>query len=478
MEQLPIASFGRRDASGLLAFLQHCQMLARDRDRPQLASITLRVPHIAPLAVLQSIYAPQERHFYMERTASEEAIAGADAVVEACFSGEGRFAEVKSFAADVCANTLATGDWDVPAAGPSFFCAFTFAGDTGGASADPPARVFVPRWQVARRGEDFSAVANILVAADFPLEPIAERVWAAYRRFCAYDYADISGGMPTISHARERSVEEVEATDKAFYCQAVERALASIRNGSFEKIVLARKLRLRADLPWQPLDALSRLRERFPGCHAFSFGLGGARSFMGASPELLVNYQQGVVETEAIAGSISRGVNAMEDAQLGRQLLASAKDAREHACVRDSILRRLAAIGLSGEASLTPRLLALANVQHLVTPIRAKGRAELHLLDLAGVLHPTPAVGGSPRAAALVELQKLEGFERGLYAGLIGRFDAAGEGSLLVGIRSALIEDCEAELYAGAGIVEGSAPELEWHETEIKLCALRDALLG
>jgi menaquinone-specific isochorismate synthase len=474
MEQLPITAFGKRDASGLLAFLQHCQSVARERGHPQLASITLRVPHIAPLAVLQSIYAPHERHFYIERTASEEAIAGADAVVEGCFSGKARFAEAKAFARETLANTLATGEWDVPAAGPSFFCAFTFADNVSDGSADPPARVFVPRWQVARRGADFSAVANILVPPDALLELLAERVWSAYQRFGAFDYANTPAATSTTASVPQFKVGG--DADSPDYRQAVERALAAIRQGTFEKIVLARRLRLRADTPWQPLDALSRLRERFPGCHAFSFGLGGGRSFIGASPESLVSYHNGVVETEAIAGSIARGANALEDAQLGHQLFASAKDAHEHACVRDSIMRRLAAIGLKGEAASAPRLLALANIQHLVTPIHAKGRAGLHLLDLAETLHPTPAVGGTPRAPALACLREMEGFERGLYAGLVGRFDANGEGSLLVGIRSALIEGCDAELYAGAGVVEGSFPELEWGETEMKLRALLEGL--
>ncbi len=475
MQQLPIADFGKRDVSGLLAFFKHCQSVARERGRPQLASITLRVPHIAPLAVLQSIYAPHELHCYIERTASEEAIAGADAVVEGCFSGHGRFAEVKSFAAQTLANTLATGEWDVPAAGPSFYCAFTFSDDPAVHCADPPARVFVPRWQVARHGADFSAVANVLVAADAPLALLANRVWSAYQRFGAFDYGGDSNGTLT-DDSQRRQFKPLATSDSSHYRQAVKQALAAIRCGTFEKIVLARRLRLRADIAWQPLDTLSRLRERFPGCHAFSFGLGNGRSFIGASPESLVSYHNGEVETEAIAGSIGRGANALEDAQLAHQLLASGKDAREHACVRDSILRRLTAIGLQGQAASAPQVLALANIQHLVTPIRARGRSGLHLLDLAQTLHPTPAVGGTPRAAALAHLRQLEGFERGLYSGLVGRFDANGEGSLLVGIRSALIEGCDAELYAGAGIVEGSSPELEWQETEMKLRALREGL--
>jgi menaquinone-specific isochorismate synthase len=157
-------------------------------------------------------------------------------------------------------------------------------------------------------------------------------------------------------------------------------------------------------------------------------------------------------------------------------LLDSEKDLREHACVRDSILRRLEQVGILGIADQGPRILPLANVQHLHTPIHAEVGESVHLLEVLSELHPTPAVGGTPREAALSRIRELEQMDRGLYAGVVGWFNHLNEGEMVVGIRSALIDGRRAKLYAGAGIVDGSEPEKEMRETELKLRALLETL--
>jgi menaquinone-specific isochorismate synthase len=182
--------------------------------------------------------------------------------------------------------------------------------------------------------------------------------------------------------------------------------------------------------------------------------------------------------TEAIAGSAPRGQTASEDAKHARALLESVKDLREHICVRDSILRRLEKVGVEGKAEANPQLLLLANVQHLRTRIEAEVGEAVHLLDILPEMHPTPAVGGSPREAAVPSIADLEQIDRGLYAGVIGWFNHLNEGEMVVGIRSALIEGKRARLYAGAGIVEGSDPNKERRETEMKLRALLDVLVS
>jgi menaquinone-specific isochorismate synthase len=139
-------------------------------------------------------------------------------------------------------------------------------------------------------------------------------------------------------------------------------------------------------------------------------------------------------------------------------------------------LRRLRKVGVEGRAEVTPRLLPLANVQHLRTAIEAEVGDEVHLLDILQEMHPTPAVGGSPRESAVPRIGALEQIDRGLYSGVVGWFNHLNEGDMIVGIRSALIKGKEARLYAGAGIVEGSTPDKETRETDLKLRALLDAL--
>src|SRR5690606_19258866 len=151
---------------------------------------------------------------------------------------------------------------------------------------------------------------------------------------------------------------------------------------------------------------------------------------------------------------------------LGAALLHSDKNRREQAVVLESIRRRLAPLGLQLEHPGEPALLRLANVQHLHTPIKAQLPENLRLLDALAPLHPTPAVGGSPREVAVTAIRELEAFPRGLYAGAVGWLDARGGGEFVVGIRSALVRGTTARVYAGAGIVSGSDPEKEFNETD------------
>jgi menaquinone-specific isochorismate synthase len=223
---------------------------------------------------------------------------------------------------------------------------------------------------------------------------------------------------------------------------------------------------------------LNGLRQRFPDCYSFSFTQGRGPSFIGASPERLVRVSKGILETEALAGSIRRGATASEDAALASALLRSEKDLREHREVLDDIVARLSPLGITPEFPPQPHVRRLANVQHLDTPVHAALPDSVHLLDVLAAMHPTPAVGGSPREPALARIRELEGFPRGLYAGALGWLNARGGGEFFVGIRSALVEGSQARVYAGAGIVAGSTPEKEFAETELKFKAMLDALLA
>lgn len=473
MQIIPSSMLPERDEGALRSFLEGCRETAKAKGHFQIASISLSVKHIAPLAVLESIYEPDELHFYIERASDEEALAGAEAVVEARFDGSDRFEKVKAFSDEILENTITVGDLSEPFTGPHFFTAFAFDDTVPEGSAFPAATVFLPRWQVSRSQGKYGAVANLRIDPDTNVDELVARVWGAYNKFGAFDYASEAELAQETVGAEVLSRVEL-APDR--YHTAVQVALEEIRSGAYEKVVLARGIELKADQPWQPLIALNRLRERFSGCFTFSYGGGAAGSFIGATPERLLQIRDGHLLTEAIAGSAPRGATAGEDAKFASQLLSSEKDQHEHAYVRDSIIRRLANLGVEAKAQGTPRLLPLANVQHLRTQINAEVGNSVHLLDMLADMHPTPAVGGTPREAAVPRIKDLEKIDRGLYAGVVGWFNHLNEGEMVVSIRSALIEGDTAKLYAGAGIVEGSDPEKEMRETEMKLRALLDVL--
>jgi menaquinone-specific isochorismate synthase len=473
MTILPLHPADNASPDALRAFLGECRTVAQRDGVAKLVSISLAVDALDPLAVLESIFEPDEPHFYAERPATDTAIAGAEIAASFEARGPGRFAAAKQWVSDTLAHTIAVGDVGAPFGGPHFFAGFTFHDEVESAEPFPPAFAFVPRWQVALAGKTTTAVANLLVKPDADLEALVQRVWRAHQKFRQFGYnAEVSAEVSAPAAAQ---FARHEAGD---YRGAVARALERIGAGEFNKIVLARAQDLTADQPLHPLRMLNGLRQRFPDCYAFSFAQGKGPSFIGASPERLVRVSKGLLETEALAGSIRRGASASEDAALAGVLLRSEKDLREHRQVLDDIVARLRPLGLTPEFGAAPQIRRLANVQHLHSPVRAALPSSVDILDVLAAMHPTPAVGGSPRDAAVRRIRELEGFPRGLYAGAIGWLNARGGGEFFVGIRSALVEAAKARLYAGAGIVAGSAPEKEFAETELKFQAMLDALVA
>ena len=385
--------------------------------------------------------------------------------------GADRFDQLQKFADETYDHAIAVGTVDAPFGGPHIFVAATFSEQTETTEAFPAVTAFVPRWQVARAGESTTAVANFLVEADSDLQALADRVWRAHARFAGFTFRTESEEGETVASNR------VSRTEDYDYRASVASALTRIQADEFAKIVLARAIDLTAEAPLHPLESLDGLRERFPDCFSFSVANGRGDSFIGASPERLVRVSRGVLEADVLAGTIKRGRGAVADATLGASLQSSTKDRHEHDLVLSSVIGCLTELGLAPDYPSEPGLRKLANLQHLHTPVRAELPDDVRLLDALKVLHPTPAVGGFPRSAAVSAIRDLEGFPRGLYAGALGWMNARGGGEFMVGIRSALVRDKQARVYAGAGIVAGSTPDKELAETDLKFQALLEGLI-
>jgi len=254
------------------------------------------------------------------------------------------------------------------------------------------------------------------------------------------------------------------------YVAITTRALDAIRAGSLEKVVLARRSRIAwtRRVPW---DVVLRRIYRAPRTTRFAFSR-GARVFIGATPETLASTEGRIVSTEAVAGTVAR--RGFDDAEVAA-LLASEKDQREHAFVRDALVGALAPF--VEETSIgNVHVRSTAGVHHLVSTVTAVRRGAQHIVELAGALHPTPAVAGSPRDVAQGFIRANEGWSRGWYASPVGWFDRAGDGAFVVAIRSALLDDGGAWVFAGAGVVRGSRPELELAETQAKQAPMVSAL--
>ena len=281
---------------------------------------------------------------------------------------------------------------------------------------------------------------------------------------------------PAAPAAREPSRFAVDPTSgRDEWMSAVEAALARIADGPLAKVVLAREVVIEADRPFAVAAVVDRLRHLHRS--SFTYASGG---FVGASPELLVRRRGDRVISQPMAGTVPRGETVSDDRRLSRRLESSAKDLSEHRLVVDAILAALGPMCRSLYAGDGPEVVRLATVSHLATTVTGR----LHpaepaptALDLARLLHPTPAVGGLPRSSALAAIAALERFDRGLYAGPVGWVDSRGDGDWAVALRCATLHGASARLAAGAGIVAGSDPATEWTETQAKLEPMLHALV-
>jgi menaquinone-specific isochorismate synthase len=250
---------------------------------------------------------------------------------------------------------------------------------------------------------------------------------------------------------------------------AVAAATERIARGELQKVVLAHDLVATAEHDVDVRYVLAGLAASNPGCWAYAVD-----GLVGATPELLVSRDGDQVFSRVLAGTMPRG--GADDAGRVAELTGSAKDQQEHRYAVESLVEALGPHVTGLRAPAEPGVLELSNVSHLVTDVTARLDDSSHVLDLLAALHPTAAVGGTPRAAALRAIAELEGMHRGRYAGATGWVDAAGDGEWAVALRGAELSGRTARLLAGAGIVPGSDPASEWAETEAKLGAMLPVL--
>jgi menaquinone-specific isochorismate synthase len=255
----------------------------------------------------------------------------------------------------------------------------------------------------------------------------------------------------------------------------VQDALDQIAATTFEKVVVGRRLRIEGSRRFNLRRLLGALGYFFPSCQIVNVQR-GAKSFVAATPERLLTLRGTRVEVDALAGTTARASEAQHDGALAEALRCSPKNRHEHRLVVQAIRDALASCASRIHSAEEPAILQLNNAQHLWTRISATLDSPSDVFALADALHPTPATNGQPRCRASAWLQRSESFERGWYTGAAGLVEPDLTGELWVLLRCAEISDRTAELYAGAGIVEGSDPASEWRETEQKLAAMLTAL--
>ncbi len=359
-----------------------------------------------------------------------------------------------------------------PGAGLVVVGGFAFAPEGGHApswAGFAPASMVIPEISLARRGRRTWITVAAQLLPDDRADDVMERVIRRLQRLHGRS-------LPLLDPAPVGAYEVFSPMPPAHYEQAVQRATERIAASEFDKVVLAREVDVHAPTDHDPAAIFGLLREAFGSSFVYAVGRGDA-TFIGATPELLVRRQGQRASTVALAGSTRRSADPAVDDHLAEQLLRSDKDRAENAIVARRIARTLAPVSVWVAAAEEPMVVKVANIQHLAAPIRAQLTEPIDAVTLAGLLHPTPAVGAEP-PGALGAIPALEGFDRGWYAGAVGWADAAGDGEFCVALRCALLRGRHGRCYAGCGIVRDSDPASELAETEIKLGVMLPALAG
>jgi menaquinone-specific isochorismate synthase len=378
-------------------------------------------------------------------------------------SGPRRFELAQRFSA-VSLGRLAAPQACPPLARPRVLLAFSFF-DSPLQEGDgvPGVQAVLPRWQLSRQGRHCWLRLQRTLGGEVSARSLAEELWEQAERLAQLpaDPCANAGDKPGPAIVSSSAWQEG-------YRSVVERGLELVKAGDLRKLVLAVRQQLHLAQPLDPLQLLAQLRQRQPGSCRFLWQQADGPALLGASPERLLTVRQGQLRSDALAGTAPVGPNA-------EQLLRSDKDRREHALVVEAITEVLQQSELTPHCPRHPRLARHGQLVHLHTPITA-ALGDQQPLALAAALHPTPAVAGLPRRAAMAALRSLEPFERGYYAAPIGWIDSEGDTELRVAIRSGTLQGQRLELTAGAGLVSGSAVERELAEVALKLGVLQQQL--
>ncbi len=461
------------DSDSFKAFLH---ALAQEKENAQrLVSITLPIAPIDPLVALEQ-HSDEEDKFYWDHPENKISISAAGKVAELKATGTERFDEIAIQTRELSNSISAYTSISHQMAGPLFLGGYSFGDHNVGQiwKHFGAARFVLPEWILVRSGHIYMLTLILERGSkevhDIYME-IIERVT---------DFLNIAGNCsikPDSSKPAQNILCNLQSVfEKSVWLERVKRAKDLIQENEFDKIVIARSIEMESQFDLTPTLLSYSLRQTYPECYNFIIQVDKDTSFIGATPERLASFENGVFKTESLAGSTSRGKSASEDAALAQSLMQSEKDLEEHQFVVRAIDDSLAPYSYRVEHPNQPLIKKLNNVQHLFTPISASIKDGVQIHDLLRQLHPTPAVGGYPKERAIPYIQEIEQIERGWYSAPVGWYNLNGCGEFAVAIRSALIHKNKAHLFAGCGIVENSDPESEWRETLMKFQPMTSAL--
>ena len=452
------------DSKAIVALLK----TQRARSTHQIISLEFDLPDVDPLLALRALGAKSQPYFYWEQ--GDRSIAMIGNAATRSFTGADRFAIAQKYLQEIV-DGLASRTRSFK---PIIYCRFPFFDAPASSVPFATSHLCLPQWQIECQGGRCALIVN--VPENRSIEVVGQEIAVVIDRL-----ERLSGQCLSPNPAKTASKIDIMGQDSLE--NSIDLALQAIAQEQIQKIVLAHTAEVTAP-NLSIFSSVANLRDRHPHCYTFATSDGLGNCFLGASPERLVTVRDGLLIADALAGSAPRGQSPLLDRQLGAELLADPKEQHEHRLVRDFITNSLVDLGLHPQWSAAPRLLQLANIQHLWTPIRTVLLPAVSPLAVVGALHPTPAVAGLPRDLACAKIREYEQVDRSLYAAPLGWIDVDGDCEFVVGIRSALVTglrgaspaETRVRLYAGAGIVAGSQVSREVAEIQLKLQPLYQSL--
>ncbi|MGR9048995.1 isochorismate synthase [Halobacillus faecis] len=381
-----------------------------------------------------------------------------------------RFREVQSLWNHLQENAMLHDDYNKKGTGMVALGGFSFdpvqKEDTPWESF-PDSQMTIPAFLLTKVDGETYLTINALIFPEDHQQQIATQI-QEHRDFLLKE-GEMTGSLPDVEKTFEVAPEA--------WKKSVKKATEDITAGLMEKVVLARELRVTFKEDVHITAVLKALADTQPNSYIFCYESEGDY-FIGATPERLAKVVDRELVSTCLAGTVPRGRTEQEDLKLGEELLGDPKNRQEHQFVVEMIKEAVEACSSQVEVPNGPVLYPLRNLQHLYTPVKAVLDQGYTLLDVIEKLHPTPALGGMPQQVSVEYIRTHETLNRGWYAGPIGWFDAQDNGEFAVAIRSALIQQKEASLFAGCGVVEDSDPEAEYAETAVKLKPMMDVLGG
>lgn len=445
---------------GLLAFLKNNDL--SNKSGQILISFAYKISNIDTDFIIDSVLKEDRKVFYFTRPDENLVLLAFNELISIKVKGDNRFSILRNKFSEITAGSINNFDKDLHQDFPLFlggtkFCSVDKSDEwTDFAEND----WFIPKFLFYKKNKEEYFIINLLKNDINEKESFVDNLFEQLDNIYKAQYRS-GTGEKTISLKVNRNINEFNQWNIL-----VKDALDKINEGLFRKVVLSRSLK--ANITNSPLFRviLKQLRDNYGNCNIFLFKSGKSILF-GATPELLLKYRNNEIEFDALAGSARRGITIEEDEWIAGNLLNDKKNGNEHSHVIDFIkevsLRYVKDYRQSGTV-----IKKFSNIQHIFTPIKGVLKSKDQIYNLVEDIFPTPAICGSPKDTALNYITCSEKFDRGMYSGIVG-FISNDAMDLSVAIRSALLKQNQLFIYAGCGIVEGSDPQSEFNETEIKM---------